>query len=96
MSNVTVFGKVETKTQSFPVGTAETLWLFELFDKNGFRVSFIEQSVPSTIFPDVNQGQKYTMKVTKNGVTVSQEFTTPLVSSDLEVPVSLTITFDAV
>jgi len=96
MTSVTAFGNVTTKVQSFPVGTAETPWLFELFDKNGTRVSFIEQPVPSTIFPGLSQGQNYTMKVTRNGVSASKEFTTPVISSDIEVPVSITVTFDGV
>lgn len=96
MSGVTVFGNATTKIQSFPPGTKETPWLFELFDKDGIRVSFIEQPVPGTIFPGVAQGEKFTMKVTRNGVSASAEFVTPIVSSDISVPVSLTITFDGV
>lgn len=93
MATSDVLGKVNTIARSFALDVEPTLWLFELFDVNGFRLSFVENPTPEVTFPLVPQGAKYTMKVTRNGITASQEFTVPRTINEIDVPVSITVTF---
>lgn len=90
----TVVVEVATRPQEFPVGTVDGLFLFELVDANGFVQSFVETDAPGASFPDVVDGATYTARVTKNGVTISQEFTLEASSATLQVPDVITITIN--
>lgn len=91
-SNVNV--NVATEIREFPLDVQPTGFLFELFDKNDFKLSFVENAVPTATFPLVPQGENYTIKCTRNGVTAEVKFTVPLTVNEIAVPVTITVSFD--
>jgi hypothetical protein len=93
MANKTVLMEITTRQQSFPLGTPEEPFLFELFDKNDFRMSFVETTSPGASFPEVPEAINYTARVTKNGVMLEQKFDIPLTEAVFGVPDTFTVTF---
>jgi hypothetical protein len=86
---------VATKPQVFALGTVEGLFKYELknVDAGDFVVSQAETSQTNVIFPLVPVGS-YKMTVTKNGVSVTQAFVIEATEVTINVPDTLTITFE--
>lgn len=93
MATSTVNVSVVTQVQIFPIEVQPTGFLFELLDKNQFVLSHVENPTPEASFPEVPQGEQYTMRVTRNGVVASIDFTVPKTVNDIAVPVSVSVSF---
>jgi hypothetical protein len=93
MHTNTVNAVVQVETRVFPLDVKPTAYLFELFNKDGFRMSFVENQTPEVSFPLVPQGGPYTIKCTRNGVTASTTFDVPITVNEIDVPIKVTVSF---
>lgn len=94
MGTKTVVVEVATRPQEFPVGTVDGQFKFELLNTSGFVLSFVDTDAPGASFPLVPDGASYVARVSKNGVTLTQEFTIEATSATLQVPDVITITIN--
>ena len=81
-----------TADQDFPVGTVDTTYDFQLVKADGSVADAVSSTDGTASFANVAPGV-YTIKGTKNGVTVTSDPVTvaqPTVS--LKVPASITVT----
>jgi hypothetical protein len=88
----TVLLVVSTKTQEFPVGTAEGLFRFSVETAAGVELSFVETASTGASFPGIPDGN-FVAKVSKNGVVVSQPFVVEKTAEVFAVPATLTVSF---
>lgn len=94
MGTRTVIVEVATRPQEFPVGTVDGQFRFELLSSTGDVMSFVDTDAPGASFPLVPDGASYTARVSKNGVTITQDFTIEATSATLQVPDVITITIN--
>lgn len=81
-----------TTAEVFPVGTVDTTYDFQLLNADGTVADATSSADGTTSFPNVNPGV-YTVKVTKNGVSVTSDPITVVQSGvTLQVPASLSVT----
>lgn len=80
-----------TQAQDFPAGTVDTTYDFQLVNADGSVADATSSAEGTTTFPNVAPGV-YTVKVTKNGVTVTSDPVTVVQPGiTLQVPTSLTV-----
>jgi hypothetical protein len=83
--------EMTTKAQTFPLGTQEDLFHFQIARaSDNFVLSFLDTAVPAVSFPGVPTGD-YVASVTKNGVTVSKAFSIAKTEETFNVPDTITI-----
>lgn len=75
-----------------PAGTVDSLFRFEILEVGtGSVISFVETANPGGSFPLIPEGFSYIARITKNGVSVEQQFDLPVTT--FSVPDVITITF---
>lgn len=81
-----------TQAQDFPAGTTDTTYDFQLVNADGTVADAASSTDGTTSFANVAVGV-YTVKVTKNGVTVTSDPVTVVQPGvTLQVPASLQVT----
>lgn len=95
MGTKTVIIEVATVEQDFPLGTVVGEFLFELiYAQDNAPASSVSQSGTTATFPLVQDGIPLIARVTRNGVSIQQEFTIPRENETIAVPSSFTIRFE--
>ena len=89
----TVNATVVTELREFPLDVEPTGYLFELVNVDGFVLSSVNNPTPEVSFPLVPEGFTYTIRCTRNGVTATETFTIPRTRNDIEVPVTVVVSF---
>lgn len=91
MATKTVLVTITTKPQSFPLGTVEGKFKFELLRaSDNFQLSFVDTDATGASFPGVPAGD-YIAKVSKNGVVVSLPFNVAKTDETFQIPDVLSI-----
>jgi len=95
MATKIVTVELTTKTQTFPLGTVEQQYHFQIARAdNGTVLSFLDTSVPAVSFPGIPAGD-YIATVSKNGVSVSKPFSIAKTEETFNVPDTITISIAA-